>query len=112
MDTKTYWNNFRSQHPEVTTDEHDDFSLGFPGDVKTNDELAQLIKDGIKTATSSALDLYKITGEAIPKADTYSIILDGHDQPVCIIKEIEINSYPLMEVQPNMPTMRAKVLEL
>ena len=98
MDTKTYWNNFRSQHPEVTTNKHDDFALGFPGDIETNDELAQLIKDGTKTATSSALDLYAITGEVMPKTGAYSIILNGHDQPVCIIKEIEVKSCPLMEV--------------
>ncbi|MCH4008195.1 ASCH domain-containing protein [Companilactobacillus sp.] len=98
MDQTTYWKNFRSEHPEVISDEHDAFTLGFEGDVKTNNELANLIKDGVKTGTSSALDLYALSGEKMPKAGDYIIILDGQQQPVCIILELEVKSYPLMEV--------------
>ena len=98
MDQETYWKNFRAQHPEVTSDDHDALALGFEGDTKTNNELAGLIKDGTKTATSSAYDLYALSGEKMPQTGEYSIILDGQQQPVCIIREINVETYPLMEV--------------
>lgn len=98
MDTKTYWDNFKIKHPEVTTDNYDAFSLGFAGDTDVNNDLAYLIRDGIKTASASAFDLYPLSGELMPKTGDYSIILDGHDQPVCIIKEINVETHPLKEV--------------
>lgn len=59
MDIKTYWNNFKTEHPEVTTNDYEAFSLGGEDDIEEQDLLANLIKNGIKTATTSAYDLYK-----------------------------------------------------
>ena len=43
------------------------------------DKLAALVKDGIKTATCSAYDLYEIENESLPKAGEYSIILNSRE---------------------------------
>jgi len=98
MDTKTYWNNFQKEHPEITTNKYDAFSLGSEGDIESNNKLAYLIRDGVKTATASARELYDVDGDPIPKVGEYSIVLDGYEQPVCIIKEVVVETVPLMQV--------------
>ena len=50
------------------------------------DKLAELVIQGIKTATCSAYDLYQMNNEPLPKAGDYSIILDSREEAVCIIK--------------------------
>ena len=50
------------------------------------DKLAALVKSGIKTATCSALILYELENEPIPKQGDYSVILDSADNAVCIIR--------------------------
>ncbi|TPR42904.1 ASCH domain-containing protein [Apilactobacillus micheneri] len=47
------------------------------------DQLAKLVKDGIKTATTSAYDLYE-KDEPLPKIGEYDVILDGNKNPECI----------------------------
>ena len=54
------------------------------------DKLAELVKQGIKTATCSAYDLYQIENEPLPQARSYSIILNSGDEAVCIIKTLKV----------------------
>ena len=54
------------------------------------DKLAQLVKDGIKTATCSAYDLYRIENAPLPKAGDLSVILDSRDEAVCIIRTTKV----------------------
>ena len=54
------------------------------------DELAELVVQGIKTATSSAYDLYEVEGEALPEAGECSVIVDSHDEARCIIKTTKV----------------------
>ena len=54
------------------------------------DKLAELVVQGIKTATCSAYDLYLINNEPLPKAGDYSIILNSNGEAVCIIKTIKV----------------------
>ncbi|WP_090398073.1 ASCH domain-containing protein [Natribacillus halophilus] len=62
------------------------------------DELAQLVIDGVKTATCSAYILYEIENEPLPTTDDYSIILNSADEPVAIIKTEEVTLTPMNEV--------------
>ena len=48
--------------------------------------LAALVRAGVKTATSSAYDLYEAEGEDLPQAGDTSVILDSRDEAVCIIR--------------------------
>ena len=54
------------------------------------DKLADLVLQGIKTATCSAYDLYQINNEPLPKAGDYSVILNSSEEAVCIIKTIKV----------------------
>ena len=54
------------------------------------DELAELVLKGLKTATSSAYDLYIAENEELPKENDYSIILDSNDNALCIIKNTKV----------------------
>lgn len=59
------------------------------------DQLADLVKRGIKTATCSAYDLYRIEHEPVPKAGDYSVILGAKGEAVCIIRttKVEVVEY-------------------
>ena len=54
------------------------------------DKLADLVLQGIKTATCSAYDLYQINTEPLPQAGDYSVILNSSEEAVCIIKTIKV----------------------
>lgn len=62
------------------------------------DELAQLVLNGVKTATASAYPLYEQEGEALPKVGEYSVILDSQEEAVCIIKTTKVFVTPFDEV--------------
>ncbi len=52
------------------------------------DKLADLVLQGIKTATCSAYDLYQIKNEPLPQAGDYSVILNSNEEAVCIIQTL------------------------
>ncbi|MEH7225343.1 ASCH domain-containing protein [Bacillus sp. JJ1566] len=62
------------------------------------DYLAQLVIDGIKTATCSGYVFYEIENEPLPRVDDYSIVLNSKDEPVAIIKTVEVTIQPMNEV--------------
>ncbi|MBD1379503.1 ASCH domain-containing protein [Metabacillus arenae] len=62
------------------------------------DYLAQLVIDGIKTATCSSLINYELENEQVPFVGEYSIILNSKDLPVAIIKTVEVEIMPMNKV--------------
>lgn len=54
------------------------------------DKLADLVLQGIKTATCSAYDLYLINNEPLPREGDYSVILNSNEEAVCIIKTLKV----------------------
>lgn len=54
------------------------------------DGLAALVLAGTKTATASALPLYELEAEPLPRAGAYSVILDSRDQALCIIRTTRV----------------------
>lgn len=62
------------------------------------DYLAQLVIDGVKSATCSGLIFYEIENEPLPSVEDYSIILNSHDEPLAIIKTIDVKIMPMNEV--------------
>ncbi|WP_312282290.1 ASCH domain-containing protein [Pseudescherichia sp.] len=64
----------------------------FGDSPKLADELVQLVLSGIKTATCCSKNSFQREyerGEA-PCAGSYSIILDGTGQPVCVIQTVRL----------------------
>jgi len=52
----------------------------------------------VKTATCSGLIFYEIENERLPSVDDYSIILNSHDEPLAIIKTVDVKIMPMNEV--------------
>lgn len=59
------------------------------------DELASLVKQGVKTATCSAFCFYEVEEEPLPQEGERSVILDSKDNAVCIIEttRVYVGSY-------------------
>lgn len=86
-----YWNRFwegRKQPKSVN-------AWQFGG---SPDAYAQLVIDGIKTATCSGYIFYEMENEPLPAINDYSIILNSTDEPVAIIKVIDVQILPMNEV--------------
>ncbi len=75
-----YWNEFK-RITGVTGNAYLAEQFGYGKQV--GDALAELVKSGKKTATTSALELYE-ADESQPKVGDYNIILNGSGSPVCI----------------------------
>jgi uncharacterized protein YhfF len=53
-------------------------------------ELAELVADGVKTATASAADDYSAEGEALPEPGVLGIVLDGDGHPRALVATTEV----------------------
>jgi uncharacterized protein YhfF len=62
------------------------------------DELGELVRRGLKTATCSLLWEAEADHEPLPAAGDLSIILNGDGQPLCIIETTEVAVRPFNEV--------------
>lgn len=62
------------------------------------DALAQLVADGIKTATASGYDFYKMDDEPLPNVGDLSVILNEAEEAVCVIKETKLYHTRFCEV--------------
>lgn len=62
------------------------------------DELAELVLNGIKTATASAYPLYEQEQEPLPQVGEYNVILNAKDEAVCVIKTTKVYVVPFREV--------------
>ena len=62
------------------------------------DKLGELVREGIKTATSSLAWLYENGVEPYPEVGEYSIILDSLGQPICIVQTTELSVCAFNEV--------------
>lgn len=84
---------------ELVVDEEAEYeAYSFCDDEESANELADLVKKGKKTATSSLHCLYALEGEDLPKVGEYSIILNWAGEAVCVIKNTRISIVPFKEV--------------
>lgn len=72
--------------------------FSFGGSRELADELATLCRQGIKTATCSALLGYEIDQTPLPQKRDLSVVLDGSGSPVLVIETIEVFVVPFNEV--------------
>ena len=91
MNAAQMWEAY-TQRENVTAD-YDAWAFGVDAD-----KLAELVYQGIKTATASAYPLYELDGEELPKAGEYSVILDSHENAVCIIQTTKVFLCPFRDV--------------
>ncbi len=83
----------------TTTSTQDDFEAEQFGDhPDLANELGQLVLMGTKTATCSALWEWEAAAEEIPKVGAKRIVLDGVNNPLCVIETTEVNLCPFDQV--------------
>ncbi len=94
---KAYWQSFVSKH-HLQNATYSAWAFGNSPEMAN--ELADLTFKGIKTATTSAYDLYE-ENEPYPQVGEYNIILDGSGHPVCITQTVvtEIMPYKNMTAE-------------
>jgi len=88
---QTYWDEFWKNDEKPAS-----VSAWMFGDAP--DELARLVVDGVKTATCSGYVFYELENNPLPTTDEYSIILNNEEQPVAIIKTVEVSLVPINKV--------------
>lgn len=88
---QTYWDEYWSGEEEPVF-----VTSGMFGDAPN--ELAQLVIDGVKTATCSGYVFYGLENRSLPTTDDYFIILNNEEEPVAIIKTVEVSLIPMNEV--------------
>lgn len=55
-------------------------------------ELALLVRDGPKRATTSLVSSFDDGDEPFPRVGVYTVILDGAGEPVCIIRTTQVGT--------------------
>ena len=97
--TKEMWKKYLSTLGENINDTGKTYeSWYFCNNEKDANELAALVKKGIKKATTSLHCLYKIENEPIPKVGDYVIITNWKGIAQCIIQITNINIIPFKEI--------------
>jgi uncharacterized protein YhfF len=73
-------------------------SEGWGDSSEMADELGALIAAGTKTATCSAVWEWEAEGEFWPEEGYLTVVLDGRDQPLCIVETVEVTIKPYNQV--------------
>lgn len=94
MTVKQMWEAFLKVTPEAAGEEVEAWCYG----GKNADQLAALTAVGIKTATSSAFPMYKATGEPLPCANAYSVLMRTDGRAVCVLYTTRVYVAPFREI--------------
>ena len=93
MTAEQMWKEFTAARPEFAGAKYEAWPFGGAPDA-----LAELTLRGVKTATASAHPLYELEGAPLPHPGDLSIVLDGSDGAVCVIRTTAVNVLPFLEV--------------
>jgi len=93
MTAQQMWERFIKQNPDAAGYTYDAWCYG-----DTPDELAELTRKGIKTATASAYPVYELEKEPLPEAGAYSVILYSDGSAACIIQTEMVSVTPFRNV--------------
>lgn len=92
MKAATMWKEFKKECPEINCD-YEAWAFG-----EDANNLAKLVLQGKKTATSSLYDAYKDEREPLPQVGEYSVLLLDNEEAVCILRNIKVSVMPFSEV--------------
>jgi len=85
---KKFWESYMATLDKAPT--NPSIEVNIPGNDEIADELLDLFLKGKKTAASSLLKDYEISGDPLPKIDRHWIVLNKERQPKCIVKTIRV----------------------
>ena len=93
-----FWQDFLASQGLSAGELQYEEAWAFGNSPEMADELSALVLAGTKTGTSSAQQIYQQLGEPLPAVDAYSILLDGQNQPVCVVKTNSVTVLPFLAV--------------
>ncbi len=101
-DIEQFWQAYLTTLPADSPKRERPYTAEAFGDsTEMADELGQLIAAGTKTATCSALWEWEADGDPLPDVGLMTIVLDGQQQPWCIIEitEVTVQAYNQVDAQ-------------
>ncbi len=81
-----------------TVAEYEAFGFGNPNTPELRDELALLVKSGVKTATAGHPGEFAAAGEKIPEVGDYWVVVDSRANAVAVIRTIEVKPTRFQDV--------------
>jgi len=94
-----FWRDYLdSLPPDLDQEPKPSGVFSFGDSKKLADELAALVRQGIKTATCSTLMGYEKDQIPLPQKGDLSIVLDGSGNPVLVIETLSVVILPFNEV--------------
>jgi len=75
-------------------------AFAFGDGPEMSDRLAKLVLDGEKSATSAWLSSYEAEGIDIPEVGDLSIMCDGADRPLALLRTADVRKIPFADVGP------------
>jgi uncharacterized protein YhfF len=93
-----FWQMYLAACPDKVSGQADYVAEPFGDNPRLADELGQLIVQGVKTATCSVLWEWEAKGSPLPEVGLMTIVLNGRNQPLCIIETTEVTIRPFNEV--------------
>lgn len=91
-----YWKRFIGSNPDYKNKEYKVWHFGY-GEYLPN-KLIGFVKEGKKTGTSSALEMFEGSDEKVPEEGDISIITYGNGIPGCIIETKEIKKKKFKDI--------------
>jgi uncharacterized protein YhfF len=92
---EAFWQSYLETLPPASPVRDEQYvAEGFGDYPQMADELGALVASGIKTATCSAFWEREAEGSRLPEVGQKSIVLDGSDNPLCIIETTEVEVQP------------------
>lgn len=91
-----YWKNFLAVNPSYRGKPY--IAEPFGDNPALADELGSLVLSGRKSATCSAVWNYEANREPFPQVGALWLVLDGRNEPMCVVETIEVTIRAFNEV--------------
>jgi uncharacterized protein YhfF len=96
---EAFWQSYLETLPPDSPVRNEQYvAEGFGDSTQMADELGASVASGTKTATCSAFWEWEAGGSPLPEIGQKSIVLDGNDNPLCIIEATEVEVRPYSRV--------------
>lgn len=97
--TEIFWNNYFSTLSEIDQINKSAYVVSQFGDTpEAATSVGKLVRDGVKTTTSTLVWGLEHIGEPPPKVGLIELIVDGNGNPLCITELIEVEIKPFNAV--------------
>ena len=84
-------------------------SWSFGATTEMADDLGQLVLEGKKTGTTSAIAFYELEGAAFPtEHDVYDILLNGSNEPIAILQTKKVTHFMFNDVTEEMARLEGE----